>query len=661
MKSELKKLWVILPIFLVTSILIGLFASINQVWSESYLHYRLFHLAIEMSARILNLSILTCLRFFLLVLPMVIILTLIFTNFSKAARICLYSICFYLLLFSSIYVYVQIITANMDPLQVPDSIRNVSSISLFLNKYFIEKTSLLNFSDLLRVRFLWLPSSFILAFSFAIWMDRGLIALSKAIGRRFPKFSFRKRNYKLALWIIAAVCAVIPIFINLAAGINRNMLKTPQPNVILISLDTVRADALSCNGNPRRTTPILDMLAKSGIRFQNAISSSPWTLPSHAALMTSLSPATIQVRHVTDRISPQALTLAEALKESGYLTGAIVSYILVDESYGFGQGFDYFLYNKDFNAEKVVDEGLKFIDAHESQKFFLFLHFYDCHWPYKPPRANAEKFWGEPVLTPELAELMGTDDYLRFALKLLYGRPRLNRFSRAMYDAELNFIDEQLGRLFSELLGRKLLDRTIIVVFADHGEEFLEHGLHGHGLTLYDEVMRVPLLIRYPLLLPSAKVITEQVQLLDVFPTILSLADIRHHYHLEGRDLIPLIYAQGNLEPNRFVFMETAMSGEMRYGIRSTEFKYLTAFKLNVTRKLKLIKSEESYHLTDDPAEQHDMCSVDPNLCTLLKDKLNKYKETLEGESKAIGVRLGTSRELSIEERERLRSLGYLH
>jgi arylsulfatase A-like enzyme len=230
-----------------------------------------------------------------------------------------------------------------------------------------------------------------------------------------------------------------------------------------------------------------------------------------------------------------------------------------------------------------------------------------------------------------------------------------------MYEGEVNYIDSQLGRLFTHLRNRGLLDRTIIVIFADHGEEFLEHGLHGHGLTLYDEVIRVPLIIRYPLMLPSDKVIKGQVQLLDVFPTILSLAGIRNTYHMEGRDLLPIMYSDGKTDSNRFAFMETGMSGDMRYGIRSSDLKYLTGFKLKITRKLQIMKGEEGYQLAADSAEQHDLCSQDPTLCAMLRDKLNKYKEVLEGESAARGVKLGASRELSIEERERLRSLGYLH
>jgi arylsulfatase A-like enzyme len=464
-------------------------------------------------------------------------------------------------------------------------------------------------------------------------------------------------------WMVRSLLAVVTVasvvlLVNIVAGGTVLMRGEPRPNVILISIDTVRADRLGCYGNQSDISPSLDKLAAHGVLFEEAMVNSPWTLPSHGAMLTGVQPSALGLFKVTDRLSNRALTLAEVLHEDGYDTGAIVSYILLDRVYGFDQGFDYFDYEDDQRAEKVVDKALKYLEPRTRQKFFLFLHFYDPHWPYEPPADAAKKFWPGLVPTP-VRQLIAETDYTRFALQVIRGPELLNQYCLSQYDGEIYEMDRQLGRLFKFLVDKQMIDRTLIVVTSDHGEEFRDHGLIGHGLTLYDEALHVPLIMRLPLMMPEGVRIKGQVESLDLFPTVLTLVGLDPApFALAGRDLLPVV--QAGAAPPTPLLAETAMSGDPRYALRDGRRKLIQPYKLVFSSTLKIDKPEELFDLAADPREQQNLAAAPSPELDALRQELARRIDTVRRALAAGGSRT-QSRTLSPEERERLRSLGYVN
>ena len=282
--------------------------------------------------------------------------------------------------------------------------------------------------------------------------------------------------------------------------------QAPRPNLLLITLDTVRADRLGAYGYGRASTPNLDELSRSGIRFDDATSQSPLTGPAHAALLSGLYPGRLGIRNNASRPVPdETLMLAEAFAASGYRTGAFIGAFVVDRAYGFGQGFEVFDANfENFRQEvkssverraaDVIDPAIAWVGRGEaSRPFFAWVHLYDAHTPYAPPEPFRSKFKVQP------------------------------------YDGEIAYVDAQVGRLLAALRAAGAMENTIIAVVGDHGESLGEHHEDDHGIFLYDAVMRIPLIMRVPAasggrIQPG--VVSEQVRSIDLAPTLLELAGL---------------------------------------------------------------------------------------------------------------------------------------
>ena len=228
-----------------------------------------------------------------------------------------------------------------------------------------------------------------------------------------------------------------------------------------------------------------------------------------------------------------------------------------------------------------------------------------------------------------------------------------------MYDGEIADIDRELGRLFRYLIDKSLIDRTVIIVTSDHGEEFLEHGFFGHGLTLYEESVHVPLIMRFPHLLPAGVRVKGQVQSLDLFPTALGLLGLDpSRYALGGRDLLFSI-ASGNVDALPIV-LETSMSGDPRYALRNGVHKLLPPFSLDFGHGLQVQKGEEIYNLIEDPKETVNLAPDHPKMSEMLQAEMAAQMNAIRARW-GVGEKLSRSQALSAEEVERLRSLGYLN
>ncbi len=332
-------------------------------------------------------------------------------------------------------------------------------------------------------------------------------------------------------------------------------------NVVLISVDTLRADRLGCYGYERSTSPSIDMLAKRGVRFENVISECSWTAPAHMTLFTGLYPTTHGVTTPGVCLWDRIPTLPEVFEQNGYRTFAYTGGANVAAYYGFGRGFErYVVSGEEKNGLKSHALDKTFALAQEQierfgpeEPYFLFLHGYDVHSPYEPWEPWASKF-RSPDAEPFQDYLF--DDY-EFKKKGRCLSPGNIKFLSDLYDSGVARADSLLGTFFEFLEERRELERTIIIFLSDHGEEFGEHGWVGHYGTIYPECLRVPLVVVGPGLDPG--VVKQGVGLKDVMPTVLELVGLPAP-PTRGCSLVPLMQSE-RIDP-------WPLFSETDYGVR---------------------------------------------------------------------------------------------
>jgi arylsulfatase A-like enzyme len=656
LKYRLKELVWIAPLAIAGGFAVGVVAAVVRLWLRGDLSHGLWRTGVELANTTLNACVYGAVSLGLFVALVAALQILFGRRTAPALRAAIGFNLFFPLFMVIVWVATEraIEAFSLATHKLPELIRQNDNLGRFLLENYLASLDVVQVAKLLLVKAGWMIPAILMAALLGVWVER--IWTRLAARRRRPPQASSSPRVARAVTAVVIIGAVL-IVSNMAALAARLTNREPRPNVILISLDTLRADRLGCYGNEHARTPVLDKLAANGVLFEDAVSNSSWTLPGHGAMLTGVQPGALGLFKVTDRLSPRALTLAEVMREHGFDTGAIVSYILLDKVYGFDQGFEHFDYVDNQPASDIVDKAIAYIAPRQQQKFFLFLHMYDTHWPYEPSEETAREFWPH-YLHRGLRQLIDTGDYARFALQVVRGPEDFNDYCRAMYDGEIHDVDAQLGRLFHYLIERGLDNRTIVVVTSDHGEEFLDHGLFGHGLTLYDEAIRVPLIMRFPHLLPSGARVTGQVQSLDLFPTILGLTGLDPTtYNLGGRDLL-FSAAAGQVEPVPMI-SETTMSGDQRYALRDGRLKLLTPFNLDFGHGLTVERDEEVFDLSADPHETANLAPTHPKMAEVLRQKM---AETLAEVQQRWGQSAGLthSKELSAEEIERLRSLGYI-
>lgn len=345
------------------------------------------------------------------------------------------------------------------------------------------------------------------------------------------------------------------------------------PNVILITLDTTRADHLPFHGYERDTMPFLASLAAESAVFENATSASSWTLPSHASLFTGHLPSRHGATLSHMRLEPEALTLAEILRERGYLTAGFAGGAFCKAKYGIGQGFGTYLDRLDFfewaptarrfdirtlintlrfisgrrlpsihdllgadgerKAPEINRDFLRWLDTTGGRPFFAFLNYFDAHEPYEPAAEYRRMFTADPRPDSEVHRAFTADERGDVMA------PDMLQLMIDLYDAELRQLDDELKTLFARLDSDGLLDNSLIVITSDHGEEFKDHGGLDHGLTLYEEVIHVPLVIHWPGQLAPRRV-AKRIDNLDVFATLLDCLAIPLAEPTDAASLRPL-------------------------------------------------------------------------------------------------------------------------
>ncbi|MCX6349827.1 MAG: sulfatase [Candidatus Aureabacteria bacterium] len=397
-----------------------------------------------------------------------------------------------------------------------------------------------------------------------------------------------------------------------------------QPNVILISIDTIRPDHLSVSGYARPTSPFLDRLAARGWIFRKCSSTSSWTAPAMASLFTGLYPRSHGVRHGAvrqgtivnqERLDDSFLTLAEALKARGYATFGVSTNGHVTSETGMAQGFDTFtsLWFADAAAAHRAALGLKDKIA-ASRPYFFWIHYFDPHAPYLPREPWLSRYSPNPALARE----WGGKDMreLRLERGEILRHPELVSTLVDLYDAEINYTDGFLERLFNEVVA---LENSLVIVTSDHGESFGEHGDLGHGESLFEEEIAVPLIVVLPRGGRKGKTVESPVSLIDVFPTVLDFLGCPAPSRVEGRSLLPLLTA-GTGGGERPLITELDRAAVLT-GVRSGRWKLVA----------KPRKTESKWLLFDlalDPGESANLAGKNPGVFRDLCDRLKSWESS---------------------------------
>ncbi|MGH9333579.1 MAG: sulfatase [Vicinamibacteria bacterium] len=422
------------------------------------------------------------------------------------------------------------------------------------------------------------------------------------------------------------------------------------PLVMLVSIDTLRADHLGFYGYSRPTSPVLDALALESTVFDEVMSTSPWTLPAHATMLTGLYPRRHGLTSHERYLASSQETLALLFSRAGYRTAAVVNSHNLGPDFGLDRGFQQYRYVEEKAerrepSQEITDQAIAWIEGAGDAPLFLFLHYYDVHSDYASLPEYEEAF-----RRPHEGVADGTTAQL---LQFREGKVELDAAAEAphlvdLYDAGIRQMDEEIGRLLSFLRDENLLERTFLVVTSDHGEEFFEHGSVLHGQTQYQEALRVPLLLRGPGI-PKNLRVGAPVSLVDVLPTLLTTAGIAVPDGLDGTPLAPLWSedeaGRKRLE-DRYLYSEADHNNVAHDITRAVRYR---SFKLHFNR---LTGERRLYDLSHDPGERNDIGSKQKNAFAALSERLDGF--LAQGQAEA------PIRALSQEEIDRLRSLGYV-
>lgn len=461
---------------------------------------------------------------------------------------------------------------------------------------------------------------------------------------------------------------------------NKRVLLKPVKNcnIVLIFIDTLRADHLSCYGYSRKTSPNLDKLSKESFVFEQNFATASYTLASFMSISTSLYPKAHGVFEIyKDKLSPRILALAQVLQMYGYETAWFGPWGAphLDPEVGFGRGFNYIDYSYDrAHLDKEKRDLCDWLDRNKDKNFFLNFHTYKVHEPYFPSLKYKQKFTKdrkiEGVIEDEkeyweavyqfmindkekAAELMGrglwdefvasglldrnfqnnkeqiarfftlkrTQDRFTKVRQYVYWRginlnnPLINAHIQALYDANiLEFDEEIIGVLIDKLRAMNLYNKTIIIIYADHGEEFYEHGGYGHGETLYDELIHVPLIMRVPWI-KEGKRVKELTQTVDIMPTLLDLLGIPIPHQAQGKSLVPFIEDRKSSPIHDYVFGQLIWASY----IRSKEWKFF--FTEDGRREL--------YHIVKDPKERKNVYLENKDIALRMELALKQWEASL--------------------------------
>jgi choline-sulfatase len=423
----------------------------------------------------------------------------------------------------------------------------------------------------------------------------------------------------------------------------------PRPrNVILYLVDTLRADHLGCYGYGRPVSPRVNAFAREAALFRHTVAQSSWTRPSTTTILTGLLPRTHGIYGHRDSLAPEAVTLAERLRERGYRTAGIVTNPNVARNFGLDQGFETYrlLGARHSAATDVNDRAAEWLDTvwTKDAPFFLYLHTMEPHAPYAPPSPFRQRF--APGVQDENLTRMRIVE--RLEKGEIPATPEMRQALQDLYDAEIAANDAAFGALIDLLVRRGLWEDTVIVFVSDHGEEFLDHQGWEHGKTLHTEMLDVPLIVRAPG--AWGRVVERQVQQADVVPTILDLLGLPLARGLEGRSLRSMILGGGPPETDPPDTMAFSWLEE-----RSLRAAAVTTPEWRLIEKRFPIPGRFLYDRRADPQEQHDLASQQSVWAGYLRARLRAAERARKGT-----LRAGETTTLDPEVQKQLEALGYM-
>ena len=422
-----------------------------------------------------------------------------------------------------------------------------------------------------------------------------------------------------------------------------------DPNVLLIVIDTLRADHLGCYGYEKTTSPNIDKFSKTGVQFQNVYCQMPTTGPSHASIFTSRYPRNHGVLKNGWILSDTFQTIAEILKSNGYTTSAIISSFVLSSQFGYSQGFDNYdeafpkgssTYRGKFwegrklegefdqRADIATRKAINWMRQNSTGKFFLWVHYFDPHSPYDPPQPYVKDF-----LRKDMSPIK----------KIV-----------AKYDGEIRFVDDEVGKLLNEVESLGLDSNTLIIITSDHGEGLGQHGWMEHGMFLYDEQTRIPLIMRFPDLIPENRTINTVIESIDIAPSILDMLGLAQEKGFSGKSFLPTI--QGK-EPSSlqtaFIERRQYKAGKYRnvkvrgnkFAVRDKYLKYIWAPEEG---------TNELYKLDKDIKELYNVAQESPHIADKLEQMVKLWRNEQETPESLV--------EQSIDQKNlnKLQSLGYV-
>ena len=420
--------------------------------------------------------------------------------------------------------------------------------------------------------------------------------------------------------------------------------------IILISLDTLRADHLGIYGYRRNTSPFIDAFAKESIIFENSIVQAPTTLPSHMSIMTSLYPS-YHGAGLKKRLADKHVTLAELLREGGYRTAAFTDGVQMHPVFGFNQGFDIYDGKRRVGIARILPKVKKWLNKNKSDRFFLFIHCYDIHSPYAPPPPYNTIFH-DFTYTGNLIPNQKT--FKAISKNGLEVTDEDIRHFIALYDGGIRYTDKKIGEFLSFLQDSGLENKSLIIITSDHGEEFMEHGSFQHWQLYYRPNLNVPLIMRIPNYPKKEIRINELVRSIDLLPTILEIAGLPSHPEAQGRSLLPLIKRHKNFF-NRYLWKvlhpfkktsKTSFAEFAHYNYSVITDGYQMIYDL-VSRSIQL------FDIKADPLAQNNIAKDRDNISECLLLQFKKYHSEIPSD-KAPPITLDK------QTLDQLKALGYI-
>jgi len=472
---------------------------------------------------------------------------------------------------------------------------------------------------------------------------------------------------KIKITVLIVICVVIFAIYSFLKNKNPD-----KVNVVFIVIDTLRADHLSAYGYHKKTSPYMDNIAKEALLFEHFYATSCWTLPSHASLFTGLYPLEAGATSETLLLPMSNNTLAEVLQQNGYQTFAYVCNSWLAKDRGFGQGFTEYnqMWQKQHHhayatshqqlEDASIDKMLKQIDQlSDEAPFFMFANLNGVHLPYKPPEANFDKFVSETYLPENIHRCSGVTSWWAHLTGHLELSAQDYQILSDLYDAEINYIDHQVGQIYQKLRDKNLLDNTLFVITSDHGENLGEHGRIDHMMSMYDTTLHVPLIVKLPKGRRPGDKVSALVSMVDLAPAVLATCHIESDRFPQPDNIFSpdtkiknMIFASNEKPVTGIALLKSRYpeydANKIDYKLRAIRTKP-NKFIWNVGRDLEL------YDMTKDKDEL-------VNIANRESQKAKKMQQILKGWTQQLPTdgKTTTYQSKDAESLKRLKALGYI-